>query len=472
MKSFFLLLTSASLFFLLLTCTEPIVVGSDLLEDDRATLGQTTDVPFVTNVVRDDSIQTFEGSDIQIVNRYSIGQIEDDYFGRTTQGAYYIPVVPRSIRTGLPEPPQFSFRPDRGADSIVLILPLDTSVAAYGPGRELPFRLNLLAGRVDIEEGTEYTTAVDLPNGFFDVNATDQISVSVFPRPLYDTAYGTVDTLPHLRVRLNDTYLETFNSRTSESFDSEEAFAGLLPGVLLEPTGDSDGLFGLLAEQAGPNTNPIANFYVFYQDTTANRNERIYRIPVRATLPAFSKDYNGSTVGELLLDGTDLEQVAIQGQGGVMTAITFTNLSELRDKVINQAEITFFRAEPDNYDYGTYPAAQRLALYYRNQRGNLTPIADQLFLRNGAVTDIRDLFLGGTVQRDENNNAFYRNRFSVHLQEMVEGQVPPTIFLRVVPVDEDPNRINIALNPSRVILNGPGAAELPASIRVTFTEVN
>ncbi|MGK0333435.1 MAG: hypothetical protein ACI974_000251, partial [Paraglaciecola sp.] len=42
---------SCAVFLVLTACTEPITVGANLLENDRAALGQTTDIPFTTRVV-------------------------------------------------------------------------------------------------------------------------------------------------------------------------------------------------------------------------------------------------------------------------------------------------------------------------------------------------------------------------------------------------------------------------------------
>lgn len=464
MKSIFLPLLSALVFLFLTACTEPIIVGSDLLEDDRASVGQTTDIPFVTAVVRDDSLPTYEGPSFNLFTNYSVGRLEDPYFGNSTQGVYYVPVVPRTQGTGLPDPPQFAGVPNREADSIVLILPIDTANLFYGPGRELPFRLNLLSSRVPIGDGTEYTTADRQFEGFLDVNATNTVTPSPNPRINFDTIYAGSDTLPHLRIRLSQQYVDNFNARDRASFESDSAFATVLPGVFLEPTAPTNGLFGLRIPDNVPADPDISGFYTFYRDTTTNQTARIYRIPIRAVLPTVERSYTGTPVADLLDTPPDPERVVVQGQAGLMTAITFTDLSELDEKVINQAELTFYRETPEGVDYDAFPAPARLGLYYVSLRsGNLVPIADAQLLRNGAVDEIRDLFLGGVEERDEDDRPFYRVRFSVHLQEMIEGTVPRTMYLRVADLDGDP---------SRAVLAGPGAAVRPATIKAVFTEVD
>jgi hypothetical protein len=210
------------------------------------------------------------------------------------------------------------------------------------------------------------------------------------------------------------------------------------------------------------DVNGVSGFYFFYQDTSAELTPRIYRMPLSLWLPRYEKNFEGSLTSALLTDGDDLDQLTLSGQGGVMIEITLNDLDELSNKVINQAEIKFFEEVIEDYDYDQYPIPEFLGLYYKNDDGNLITIRDRQLLRNGDQSSIVQDFLGGDILRDENDNQFYRNRFSVHLQEMIEGIVPNKMYLRVVPTDRDP---------SRVVLRGQESAELPASIKVTFTEI-
>jgi len=145
-----------------------------------------------------------------------------------------------------------------------------------------------------------------------------------------------------------------------------------------------------------------------------------------------------------------------------MTEINFPDLTMLEDKVINQAEIVFFREMIENYSYDTYPTPSNLGLYYRTNNGILVPILDRQLLRNPDFTSVVNNFIGGNELTDDEGNVFYRPRFSVHLQRMIDGEVPATIYLRVIPVDRDA---------SRVILGGPEAPVRPATIKVIFTEI-
>ena len=49
------------------------------------------------------------------------------------------------------------------------------------------------------------------------------------------------------------------------------------------------------------------------------------------------------------------------------------------------------------------------------------------------------------------------------MQRMVDGEVPPTIYIRTVPLDRDP---------ARMIMAGPEASVRPATVKVTFTQLD
>ena len=447
---------SCALFVVLTACTEPIIVGADLLNDDRATLGQTVDIPFTTRVVEGDSLLTYFEAANSPVRGFSFGELEDDVFGTTKHSAYVVPGLVRGGAQSLPVPPPFAFT-DRNVDSVVLILPVDTSFIFYGNARSFDFRASLIDMRVeddlDYYSNVEFTTARA-------INENDVITATATPTLLYDTLYATNNDsilAPHVRVKFDQEFLLNVNAQDSATFESDDALATLLAGVHLEATDNSDGLLGLQPTSDG---TPFGGFYFFYKDTSATMTERFYRMPLNLALPRYEKSYAGSLVGNLLEEGNDLEQIALSGQGGLLTEINFPDLTMLEDKVINQAEMTFFRQAIENYSYDTYPAPATIALYYRNDSGNLVRILDLEAFGNSSFGF--DDFVGGNELTDEEGNVFYRPRFSVHLQRMIEGDVPSTIFLRVSPIDRDP---------SRVILAGPEAPVRPASIKVTFTEI-
>jgi len=458
MKQLFCYL-SCLLFLALTACTEPITVGSDLLSGDSAALGQTIDVPFTTRVVRDDSLIVFNQS-LNLASRFSFGRIEDEVFGAWQSSSYVIPNVPLDRQTALPSLPPFAFSPEADVDSVVLIIPIDTAFGFYGPGRSFGYQAKLLDGEVDrsVDYFSNAEFSVDETTG--NVNRDNSFNGSLTRTVLYDTIYSPPpvvrDSLPHFRMAFNDDFLDRVNAADQTVFNGNDSLSALLPGVFIEPLGNSDALVAL--DPFSPNLSTRAGFYFFYKDTSAAETPRFFRIPVGLAPPRYEKDYAGSLTGELLAGGEDRERLALSGQAGSIVEITFTDLEALRDKVINKAEITFFREMVEGYSYAEYPSPDIVGLFYRDDSGQLVPILD----RSAALGNQGISFIGGQELLDENDNPFYRPRLSVHLQRMISGEFPPQIYLRILPVDRDA---------SRVILAGPDAAVRPATVRITFTEI-
>ncbi len=130
-------LFATALLLLLGSCTDPITVGSDLLGDDRAEVGEVTDLPFTARVIRDDSSLTVRGTAATTPNGYSFGQFEEMTFGLTRHSLYLTARPPVGV-SQLTVVPQFARNASVRIDSAVLILPIDTLKPFYGPGREFP----------------------------------------------------------------------------------------------------------------------------------------------------------------------------------------------------------------------------------------------------------------------------------------------------------------------------------------------
>lgn len=451
MKHIFFYL-SGFVFLVLTACTDPITVGADLLDGDRAELGQTIDIPFTTRVIRDDSLLVSLANEIS-TRPVSIGIIEDDVFGKQRNSAYFVPVTPKNSVSGLPTPPAFSYT-DREVDSVVMIIPIDTSYGIYGPEQRFPYTARLIDGRVDND--VDYYSDLELPVETAIVNSNPALNPSLGETLLYDTTYSDSTLRSHIRIKLSDDFLVDVNESTSVDFDSDSAFAELIGGLYLEPQEGTNGILTL--EPARINITSVSGLYFFFKDTADLDINRFYRAPLSLWPARHERDYAGSLTEELLTAGDDGEQLSLSGQTGSMIEITFTDLEALSNKVINQAEIVFFREMVEGLSYEDYPSPEYVGLYYKDDSGDLQPIIDFDVVTGAGAFDA----LGGTELFDEDNVPYYRPRFSVHLQGMISGDLPSSIYLRVVPNSRDP---------SRVILAGPDAAVRPATVRVTFTEI-
>ena len=448
---------------LFLGCTDPITVGSDLLGGDQAGVGEITDLPFTTRVVREDSLFTFNGSVYATPGAFTFGQIEDPNFGLTRHSVYLTPRLPRNA-SGLTVVPPFAQRADIRLDSVVVILPIDTARAFYGPGRTFPYRAFQIQSPLSFTE--DYYSNLQVPTNIMDLGYEGSFSASANPSEVRDTAItGRSFRRAHVRVRLNETFLEEANRFTAADFAADSVFRDQFPGIYLEPNGNSNSLVTLAPVESSSVDTLYNGFNFYYTDTLGKPAE--YRISYLQALPNYTYSYSGSLVGDLLSDGADNQLVAVAGQGGVMTQIDFTDLSSLENRVINDAVLEIPVAQVEGVNYTEYPVPTRVELFYRaSSTGPLLVIEDrlQLSLINAQNNNL-SFFLQGQLET-VNGIRMYSPAFSLHMQRITDGEVPPRIYLRVTPLERSEFRT------ARAFLNGPEAASNPARVRVTFTELD
>ncbi|MCP9235611.1 DUF4270 family protein [Lewinella sp. JB7] len=451
---------------LLLTgCTDPITVGSDLLDDDRAETGETTDVAFTTRVVREDSLFTFNGLNPTAPGTFTFGQIEDANFGQARHSVYLVPRLPRNA-SGLPVVPLFTQRPDITIDSAVLIIPIDTARAFYGAGRTFAVRGTEISAPIPFDEDA-YSTFSTATNGI-DLLGENSFTASVTPTQVRDTAItGNSFRRAHVRIRMGQAFIDLIRNLPSSAYDADSTFRDNFAGLYLEPQENSNALVTLLpGEVAATSADTLYNgFNIYYRDTTDAPAE--YRISFRQVLPNYAYDFSNSLVGQLLDGNDDNDLTALVGQGGVVTRLDFTDLSALSDRVINRAELEIPVADVDGVTYTDFPLPSRVELWYRpSSDAELTVITDRFELnRTGASLANIYNFLDGRL-RTENGLRLYAPAFTVHMQRMVDGEVPPTVYLRVTPLESTEFRAG------RAFLNGPASAENPARVRITFTQLD
>jgi hypothetical protein len=447
-------------------CTDPITVGSELLEDDRATVGQIVDIPFTTRVLRSDSLFSYGPGQTQLLPGLTFGQLDDPDFGDVRHSVYLTPGLPqRQIGPNVFEviPPPFADNSDHTIDSIVLLLPIDTARTFYGDGRRFPISVRQIASPVTFEES--YFTDISVATDSEELSATAELRLTERPTLVRDTAiFGRELFRPHLRVRFSDGLVDQFREYGLDDFDTDSVFRQRFPGVFLQPQGVSEALVTLAPNEIAQVDTVYNGFNVYYTDSLGE--PRQYRIGLLQALPRYEYDFTGSLVETLLDDGPDSELVAVAGQGGLVTEISFNDLSAFRDRIINRAQLTISVADVDGVDYAAFPPPPRLELWYRaTADGGLLPIGDRTeLIRASASSAVTDFFIDGNIGDDQT----YETAFSIHMQRILEGTVPPRMYLRVTP---------IALNrgaflPNRAFLNGPAAAERPARISLTFTDLN
>lgn len=450
-------------------CTDPITVGSELLEDDRTDVGETTDIPITTRVVRDDSLFIFDGNRFAFPAPFTFGQLQGPVFGTTTHSVYLTPRLPRDRGTNLPILPPFAQRVDISIDSIVVLLPIDTAKALYGPGRSFPVRATTVTEPVSFSD--DFYSNLSLPTDGIDISEQSDFKVTTRAQLVRDTAVAGRDIRrPHVRIRLNASAVDRFNRLTVDDFGADSLFRQEFAGLYLEPAGASDALLGVAINEDSGTDTLYNGFNIYYRDTTDR--PAVYRIGFLQALPNYSYDYGGSLIGELLEAGEDPELLAIAGQGGLLTEVAFDDLSILEDRVINKATLTLPLTTVEGYDYSNYPPVGRVEILYRpTPTSGLAFIEEASALRRASVNQeaIYDAILAGKLADTNDEQRAYSPNFSIHLQRIIDGEVPPRIYLRATPLPGD----RFAFRPARSLIAGPQNSDGPRTLlSVTFTELD
>ena len=443
---------------ILSTCTDPIEVGADLLDDDSISLGQTTSLPLDITTVRGDSFLVYPLTNEASVPRPTFGRIEDPVFGTTDHSWYVTPFFERLNGTARVVPDFVNSSGRRRIDSIVLIVELDTAGGFYGPGRVFDIAVEEIADPVP-ELDPYYSNFEPLPV----TNALSNdgpVTLSKTPMMVHDTVYTGGDTIlrPHFRLRMSEELVDRFeNELAAEDLVSDSTFWPFFAGVKLSLNSPSDALAYL--NPASSNTTNYTGFNVYYTSNTGR--DTVYRFFPQFWLPNYRFDYVGALAEDVLARDEGGNTVTLlQGQGGLLARIQFTNLDELAGTIINQARMTFTVQTPEGLDYEDFPAPDDLRLFYRSDEGRLLPILDELRL-GLSNPDLVDLFLGGNRKNTENGEVYEMN-LTVHLQGVLAGDFPPEVYLQV-PAFAGRG------NPGRVALSGTETADDPVTFSVTFT---
>ena len=462
MKAILSLFSCALLF--ICGCTDPITVGSDLLSDDRATVGQTTELSFTSRVVREDSFLVFATPPYTPPLPFLFGRLEDVNFGTTDYSVYLTPRLPRD-GTGEVIVPPFVQRVDVTVDSVVILMPIDTVRGFYGPGREFPYTAMQIASPVSFREN--FYSDFSAPTLGIDYAESGRFTASRSAILVRDTSIngGRAFRRPHARFKLNDAFRRLADNFRTEDFASDSIFRQQFPGLQIKPSGPSNALVSFAPNESSAVDTIYNGYNFYYRDSTGRPAE--YRILFLQALPNYSYDYRGSFAGTLLGGSADSSLLAVAGRGGLMSELTFDNLGVFDDRVINQAELTVPVANVEGLTYTDFPLPPRIELFYRRSSDDrLVPILDrEELLRAGASDASTNFFLGGNLEGD--NDRFYSTTFTRHLQRMIDGQVPNKLYLRVYPTN-----FTSAISPARAFLNGAGAAERPARVTITFTNVD
>lgn len=434
-------------------CTDPITVGSELLNDDRVNVGFNASLAIEATTVPNDSVRIYDESSGTRLSRHLLGLVQDDIFGTTRRDIYITPELLRDGQ-GLIQPPVFIDRDSFVLDSVILILPYDTT-DLYG---------NIYGTSMDYE----IYEVLEPFTGDEDFNSNDLLIVSDQPlssgtftiseeeRLVADTIVSPDSTtVHHIRIPMPQEIVDRIAVADTGAYALDETFLdSVFAGIQIRITSPTAGFLNINAR------NIEAGINAFFTKID-NSQISFYPYDIDFILANYDFDRSASLAGDLLNNTGPDNLTLVEGAGGLMTRVEILNPESLQGTVINQAQLEFYLDETLGFDYDAFLPSQTIILFYKDADGRTQVIEDVAVLPNGTSTANRIFFLGGELETDDQERRLYRVNLSVHLQGIADGDIDPVFFIRAIPAE---------ISPARMILRNQNDVELPMKLRVAFTE--
>lgn len=434
------LLVLLSIIILSTSCSDPTLIGADLLEEDQVSIGITDTISIRTYTEPYDSIRTYSPFESSQLNSYIIGKMTDPVFGQTAS-TLYAQLLLETLDLDLS---------DVSYDSLVLVLPID-SLATYG---NQPQEYNFEVRRITEDLDSDLDVYSNQKFAVED-NIIGSFSGNFNPfadKPVFNPAVDSIQQLRQLRIRMNDNFAEELLQQDSSIFRTDDNFTNYLKGIQVQATTETTGVLGFNLDVAA-----AAGMQLFYKtdgDTTTKVFNFNFQVAgVRAL--NFEHDFQESVVEEFL-QKTELGDSLffVQGTAGLQGIVELPYITSLEGIVVNRAEL---QIPVEDINHEEYALPTQLLISQMDEDGDLSVIDDIIF-SGGNLTS---LFGGVIVEGVNGNSDYYSFNISDHLQDMIDGVVDNRLVFTIFPQSE---------RASRVVLHGAKHSE-PVHLSVTFTKL-
>ena len=442
----------AGLIFIAFSCTKPALIGSDFLEDEKASLmfRDSFDLSFYTEAT--DSVIVHSSNVTKQLSTYLCGSVQDPVFGTYTASIYAQPLLP-GVATTL-----------KGStlDSVVLQLRYDT----FG-----------LYGRLDEPVTLEVYRMAENPSFSDEFYSNDTFSIlpellgtlTFVPKP-YDSVIimkptDTFKVAPVLRIPLSVALMNDLLAQDSSVFENQTNFLDYFNGLHIKMTSGNNTMLGfnLLSSLTG---------MTFYYDKTTTQNLEITFIITSGSVKTvhMTHDYTGSVVADALTEDPDNDYTYIQGMSGVTSWMRLGDIDQLENTIINQAQMEIFASFPPGGVDSLYPPCPYTITQDKTDSTlvNSEDVAIALSLTgSSSTTENFNLIYGGKVsEADPGPPVVYRynmnvtNQIKAIIADTTGGNQKNIIYF---------NPFGKGNIPNRAIIFGPNHPTYAPRLRVTYT---
>lgn len=432
----------AALFFALISCNDPTVIGSDLLSGDELDIQFTDTLTLNGYTIKGDSVKTYDPDIFSTdFENFPCGDFQDPVFGRTTSTIY----AQLNLNTTIP-----SFL-NGTLDSIVLILPYNADLS-YGKLDET-YSIEVYELDEALKDSVAYYSSGNFatkstPIGVKDFipKVTDSVSVVV---PNNDSLVTQLQA-PHLRVRLDQMFSALFFKADTSNFNTNTKFLEFFKGIQIRPVSTNGGLVSFKMR------NSMTGIRVYYHEDSIFRQ---YQFPIftgNVVTANFTHEYEGSIAADFIgpdSPGKD-SLFFLQGMAGLNFNLEIPYANQFQNIVVNRAEIILPIVNLNEDDMIYSPVRQVVISEIKSD--STLRIIDDVSIALARIGDNFSSLFGGNVTTDGE----YRLNISAHFQDMVRGLVSNK--MRVVVYFR-------AERPGRVVLAGPRNGTTPARVKLSFT---
>lgn len=432
-------------------CTDPTEIGADLLEGDKAEVGFTDTFTVIATTEKTDSILTYFPvfSASEAFQSYPVGDMDDPIFGKTKAQVY----AQVSLTQLLPD-----LEAAAKIDSIVLVLPYDTANVYGFLNQDYGISIHRLTE--DMDQDLSYysndsfqSDPAPLGSKQFRPNLD---SVTIYDYPL--TGRDTLKVPPQLRISLPISFAQELVTLDTAFYRSDSAFVSYFKGIHIKPTTVTSGMlsFRLLDSRAG--------IFLYYERAdTSKRQFQLEFNAFRARSVQIENDYNGALAGRYINSaplGDSL--VFVQGLSGLTTKLEIPHIKNLKNLVINKAELEVRVADLPGDNLGVFKPAPQLLLLAPDSDGDLVTIDDIAILLPQGLAILRQAYGGVPADGKNGEPTVYNMNISTHVQGMIDGLRENVLYLNV---------FNRNQNPSRVPLYGAKHPQYSIKLKIAFSRL-
>ena len=439
---------------LIVKCTDPSVIGGNLVEDELINLQSSDTFTISAKTIPGDSILVYDNeSGLRSLLRYLVGKIEDPVFGSTevlSYGQLRMEAENRRIE-------------DYSIDSVVLTLVYSDGGFYGDPGTTMD---------LEIFELQESLTSLDTiySNQYFE-EALNPIGglYDYLPKPQepfiqIDSSGGSIDTLeldPRVRIKIDHSFGEKILDLDSVYLSTNEMFLSMINGISIRAGSSVDQIlaFDLL--------NQDTELTIYFKEEDSKKQFKLFFSDESVKSMHYELDYTAAIVSDFLSNPEKGDSLLfVQGNAGTNIEFNFPHLNTLNDVLINSAELELIFADLVDLDTIAFPPMQYLNMKYRDDDGRLIEVPDKALSDALTGFNFESKYFGGYLEEWEDNVSgmkMYRYRFnlSTYIQELVDQNTVPNLYIesRLQPIDV-----------SRSVVFGPGHSKYPMKLRLTYTQ--